>query len=105
MPVRIGPDADERDRGVHGDEERLDRGRGIEYLTRNFERLGYRWAYRIVDTRAFGLPHRRERVFLFVLAVAIGTSLQNQGPDFMSGFGADRTWWGGTNVVIDPKAT
>lgn len=43
---------------------RLDRGRGIAYVVRNLERLGYRWAYRIVDTRAFGLPHRRERVFL-----------------------------------------
>lgn len=43
---------------------RLDAGRGISYVVRNLERLGYRWAYRIVDTRAFGLPHRRERVFL-----------------------------------------
>jgi DNA (cytosine-5)-methyltransferase 1 len=43
---------------------RLDGGRGISYVVRTLERLGYRWAYRIVDTRAFGLPHRRERVFL-----------------------------------------
>jgi DNA (cytosine-5)-methyltransferase 1 len=43
---------------------RLDRGRGIAYVVRELERLGYRWAYRVVDTRAFGLPHRRERVFL-----------------------------------------
>lgn len=43
---------------------RLDRGRGIAYLTRKLQRLGYRWAYRTIDTRAFGLPHRRERVFL-----------------------------------------
>lgn len=43
---------------------RLDGGRGISYVVRNLERLGYRWAYRIIDTRAFGLPHRRERVFL-----------------------------------------
>jgi DNA (cytosine-5)-methyltransferase 1 len=43
---------------------RLDGGRGIAYVTRNLERLGYLWAYRVVDTRAFGLPHRRERVFL-----------------------------------------
>jgi DNA (cytosine-5)-methyltransferase 1 len=43
---------------------RLDRGRGIAYVTRSLERLGYRWAYRVIDTRAFGLPHRRERVFL-----------------------------------------
>jgi DNA (cytosine-5)-methyltransferase 1 len=48
---------------------RLDRGRGIAYVTRNLERLGYRWAYRIVDTRAFGLPQRRERVFLLASRV------------------------------------
>ena len=43
---------------------RLDRGRGIAYVVRSLERLGYRWAYRLLDTRAFGLPHRRERVFI-----------------------------------------
>lgn len=48
---------------------RLDRGRGIAYVTRNLEELGYRWAYRIIDTRAFGLPHRRERVFLLASRV------------------------------------
>ena len=29
-----------------------------------FERLKYRWAYRVVDTNGFGLPQRRERVYL-----------------------------------------
>lgn len=29
-----------------------------------FDRLGYRWAYRVLDSRAFGIPQRRERVFL-----------------------------------------
>ena len=29
-----------------------------------FERLGYKWAYRVVDTFGFGLPQRRERVYL-----------------------------------------
>jgi DNA (cytosine-5)-methyltransferase 1 len=53
---------------------RLDGGRGIAYVTRNLERLGYRWAYRIVDTRAFGLPHRRERVFLLASRVGDPTS-------------------------------
>lgn len=43
---------------------RLDHGRGIAYLVYNLERMGYQWAYRTVDTRAFGLPHRRERVYL-----------------------------------------
>lgn len=42
----------------------LERGGGIRYLTRELEQLGYHWAYRVIDTRAFGLPQRRRRVFL-----------------------------------------
>lgn len=42
----------------------LNRGAGMGFVVDNLERLGYRWAYRIVDSRAFGLPHRRRRVFL-----------------------------------------
>lgn len=43
---------------------RLSKGRALEVIVAALERLGYRWAYRVVDTRAFGLPQRRERVFL-----------------------------------------
>jgi DNA (cytosine-5)-methyltransferase 1 len=39
-------------------------GRAMEVIVRCFEELGYRWAYRVVDARAFGLPQRRQRVFL-----------------------------------------
>jgi DNA (cytosine-5)-methyltransferase 1 len=42
----------------------LGRGRALEVIIGALEELGYRWAYRVVDTRAFGLPQRRERVFL-----------------------------------------
>jgi DNA (cytosine-5)-methyltransferase 1 len=42
----------------------LDRGRAMSYLTREFGRRGYTWAYRKVDTRAFGLPQRRQRVLM-----------------------------------------
>ncbi len=42
----------------------LDRGEAMRYLTRELNRLGYRWAYRVVDSRAFGLPQRRQRVIL-----------------------------------------
>lgn len=38
-------------------------GRGLDHIVSEFERLGYRWAYRVVDTLAFGLPQRRRRVF------------------------------------------
>lgn len=42
----------------------LGRGNAIRHVTSQLERLGYHWAYRVVDTRAFGLPQRRERVFI-----------------------------------------
>lgn len=42
----------------------LDRGRAMHHLTEALEEMGYRWAYRVVDARAFGLPQRRLRVVL-----------------------------------------
>lgn len=42
----------------------LDRGRAMRHLTAALEDAGYRWAYRVVDARAFGLPQRRLRVVL-----------------------------------------
>ncbi|MVT52582.1 DNA (cytosine-5-)-methyltransferase [Bradyrhizobium yuanmingense] len=42
----------------------LERGRAMEEITSALEDLGYCWAYRVVDTRAFGLPQRRRRVIL-----------------------------------------
>jgi len=41
----------------------LGRGRAMEVLTSAFEKMGYRWAYRVIDARAFGLPQRRRRVY------------------------------------------
>jgi len=43
----------------------LDGGAALAYITREFERLKYSWAYRVVDSSAFGLPQRRKR-WLFV---------------------------------------
>jgi DNA (cytosine-5)-methyltransferase 1 len=42
----------------------LDRGEAMRWLTHQLEDRGYTWAYRVVDTRAFGLPQRRQRVLL-----------------------------------------
>ncbi len=42
----------------------LDRGRAMRFLIDELEARGYAWAYRVVDTRAFGLPQRRQRVVL-----------------------------------------
>lgn len=43
---------------------RLGKGHAMAKIVRTFEELGYNWAYRIVDSRAFGLPQRRKRVFV-----------------------------------------
>jgi DNA (cytosine-5)-methyltransferase 1 len=42
----------------------LERGEAMRYLVRELERRDYRWAYRVVDARSFGLPQRRQRVLL-----------------------------------------
>src|SRR5262245_13055889 len=42
----------------------LQRGRAMHYLVNELEALGFTWAYRIVDARAFGIPQRRKRVLL-----------------------------------------
>lgn len=42
----------------------LQRGKAMRYLVDQLEVLGFTWAYRVVDTRAFGLPQRRKRVLL-----------------------------------------
>jgi DNA (cytosine-5)-methyltransferase 1 len=42
----------------------LHRGEAMRFLTEALVELGYAWAYRVVDTRAFGLPQRRRRVIL-----------------------------------------
>lgn len=43
---------------------RLGRGSAISEITCSLEAVGYNWAYRTVDSRSFGLPHRRKRVYL-----------------------------------------
>jgi DNA (cytosine-5)-methyltransferase 1 len=40
----------------------LDGGAAMQYLTDELEALGYRWAYRLVDSRFTGVPQRRQRV-------------------------------------------
>lgn len=42
----------------------LERGRAMRHVVEQLERLDYRWAYRVVDAMAFGLPQRRRRVFV-----------------------------------------
>lgn len=42
----------------------LDRGRAMAYLVGELDALGYRWAYRVVDSRCVGVPQRRRRVLM-----------------------------------------
>lgn len=42
----------------------LDRGDAMNYLISELEKLNYRWAYRLVDSRFTGVPQRRQRVLL-----------------------------------------
>jgi DNA (cytosine-5)-methyltransferase 1 len=42
----------------------LDGGHALRRIIDELESLSYKWAYRVVNTLAFGLPQRRERVFL-----------------------------------------
>lgn len=41
----------------------LNKGEAMDRLVSGFERLGYRWAYRVIDSQAFGVPQRRHRVY------------------------------------------
>ena len=40
----------------------LDGGHAMNFLVEEFESLGYRWAYRLVDSRFTGVAQRRQRV-------------------------------------------
>lgn len=42
----------------------LDGGRAMRWLVRQLEKRGFKWAYRVIDSRCFGLPQRRRRVVL-----------------------------------------
>ena len=43
---------------------RLGRGVHMRAILETLEGLGYQWAYRVVDSRGFNLPQRRERVII-----------------------------------------
>jgi DNA (cytosine-5)-methyltransferase 1 len=49
---------------------RLKHGSAMRLIIANLEDLGYKWAYRVVDSRAFGVPQRRERVFILATNAA-----------------------------------
>ena len=57
----------------------LARGYAMRHVTTRLEKLGYRWAYRVVDSRAFGLPQRRQRMYLLASRVLEPVELLMQG--------------------------
>lgn len=64
----------------------LQGGRAMRLITESLTHLGFRWAYRVLDAMAFGLPQRRQRVFLFAsrtvdpLRVLFGSDDGDQSP-------------------------
>jgi len=46
----------------------LGRGEAMRVIAQTFEELGYKWAYRVIDARAFGKPQRRRRVYFLASA-------------------------------------
>ena len=40
------------------------KGEAIRFVTETLREIGYRWAYRVVDARASGIPQRRRRVVI-----------------------------------------
>lgn len=64
----------------------LDRGAAMRFLVRSLERLGFNWAYRVVDTRAFGLPQRRQRV------IVLASRTQDPRDILFAGDAGEREW-------------
>jgi DNA (cytosine-5)-methyltransferase 1 len=48
----------------------LGAGRALDLVTTELSRLGYAWAYRVIDSQAFGLPQRRRRWYLVASRVS-----------------------------------
>lgn len=49
---------------------KLAKGAAMRIIVDRLEDLGYLWAWRVVDTYGFGLPQRRERVFIVASRMA-----------------------------------
>jgi DNA (cytosine-5)-methyltransferase 1 len=72
----------------------LQQGKALSYVTDQLESLGYRWAYRILDTKHFGLPQRRRRLFV------VGSLSQDPVSILFDGFSKDNGAWPESNQKI-----
>ena len=43
---------------------RIDKGKALRAITQWLDENGFMWAYRVMDSRAFGLPQRRQRIYI-----------------------------------------
>jgi DNA (cytosine-5)-methyltransferase 1 len=50
----------------------IGKGEGMNIVLRRLTELGYAWAYRQVDSQAFGLPQRRKRIFFVACKFGAG---------------------------------
>lgn len=93
----------------------LSGGNAMRAIVDEFERCGYRWAYRVVDTYGFGLPQRRERVYLVAsrevdpAAVLLADDRPLQRPASALGVLAHGFYWteglGGLGWAVDAVPT
>lgn len=64
----------------------LERGKAMSLIASELKRLGYKWAYRTIDARAFGVPQRRKRIVLLAsqtddpCSVLFGRNLSEPSP-------------------------
>ena len=69
-------------------------GEALEVIVSELERQKYKWAYRVVDSRAFGLAHRRRRVYLLASLVGDPRDVLLSGGSQPNRDGKqDRTGW------------
>jgi DNA (cytosine-5)-methyltransferase 1 len=93
----------------------LNGGNAMRAIVDEFERRGYRWAYRVVDSYSFGLPQRRERVFLVASreldpsAVLLADDVPIDRPASALGLRAHGFYWteglGGLGWAVDAVPT
>ncbi|MET3485998.1 hypothetical protein ABIC70_005542 [Methylobacterium sp. 1973] len=83
----------------------LQAGQAVHRVITELESLGYSWAYRILDTRSFGLPQRRRRLFVLAALDADPAAILMDGIDTIpQGIPSDPTmigfyWTEGTSGV------
>lgn len=92
----------------------LDKGKAMAYLIRELESLGYRWAYRTVDSRFTGVPQRRRRVILLASVrhdprtVLFADDAGGRGPDELADDAYGFYWTegrGGLGWAVDAVPT